>query len=447
MHTLAEGCQETLRLIADTFRLWWRNLLPMLTWFVAGFVGFRLSITVAIWLGHHQHQNLAVGVFSAGVLCQLVAVVGMIRTCAKSLHRWRNAAAGTDETTDPTQQHLLELLSLTLLPLVAVWSAWGFLEERIRVLAVSYTVEHGVGGDYIFQVVDGAWKNYLPAIVVLLVLRRAIEAVDDRWPSRPAKFLQVWTEAFFLLLVVVVTPQVVGMVKTWIGERTFWFAVVDWWESARDWFAGINIPIPAGLEFLWGTFWETLWPLFKNGVGEPLTWLAITAVVFGHRALSGSGLIKGTRLEGRLAGATVPVAQTRMARMTHKAPNLLLGGLREKFYPTLNAFRLLVRVGPVFLGVVCLVYSLHFVANGWAFHQLLRLTGTTERPWNLMSWELIDFVRGCVFDTLRIALLAAAFDQCLSVAAEKRAESAQDTPPPDDPATPSGATAPEPVNA
>ena len=35
----------------------------------------------------------------------------------------------------------------------------------------------------------------------------------------------------------------------------------------------------------------------------------------------------------------------------------MLGGLREKFYPTLNAFRLLVRVGPVFLGVVCMVYT------------------------------------------------------------------------------------------
>lgn len=431
MHTLAEGCQEALRLIADTFRLWWRNLLPMLTWFIAGFVGFRLSITFAIWLGYHQHRNLAVGVFSAGVLCQLVAIVGMIRTCAGSLRRWRSAAAGPDETTDPTQQHLLELLSLTLLPLVAVWSAWGFLEERIRVLAVSYTVEHGIGGDYIFKVIDGAWKGFLPAIAVLLVLRRVIEAVDDRWPSRPAKFLQVWTEAFFLLLVVVITPQVVGMAKTWISERTFWFATVDWWDDTKEWFADINVPIPAGLEFLWGTFWETLWPLFKEGVAEPLTWLAVTAVVFGHRALSGSNLIKGTRLEGRLTGRTAPAAEGRIARLANQAPNLVLGGLREKFYPTLNAFRLLVRVGPVFLGVVCLVYSLHFVANEWFFHRLLRLSGVTDQPWNLMWWELMDFVRACLFDTLRIALLAAAFDQCLSVAAEKRAESAAADPPAD----------------
>jgi hypothetical protein len=422
MHTLAEGLQETVRLIADTFRLWWRNLVPLLTWYLAGYVGLAVAMAFGSWLGEHQHRTLAVGVFSAGVLVHLVSIVGMIRTCAGSLYRWREAAAGPDETIDPTEKRLLDLLSLTLLPLVAVFSAWGFLDELLADFAIAYVAKNGIGGDYIFQVNEGNWKNYLPAIVVLLVLRRVLEAVDDRWPNRPTKFAQVWSEAFFLLLVVVIIGPLMDVFKNWFKTRKVWFLTLDRWDGLKEWFAGINVPLPDGMEFLWGAFWETIWPLFTAGVGEPLTWLAITAVVFGHRALSGVGVFRGTRLEARLGSHTAQISQRRIVQLTNQAPNLVLGGLREKFYPTLNAFRLLVQVGPVFLGVVCLVYTLHYVAQEWAYYGLVRLFDQREVPWNLMTSEYSTMIQEMVFDTLRIALLAAAFDQCVSVAAEKRAE-------------------------
>jgi hypothetical protein len=426
MRTLADGFAESLRLIADSFRLWWRNLLPLTTWFLAGFVGFRASITAAVWLAAHQHQSLGVGVFSAGVLIQIAATVGMIRTCASSLYRWRDAASQEhEETTDPTEKGLLELLSLTMLPLVAVWSAWGFLNNTITELNISNLVVRGTGpGSSFFNLAGGGWKAYLPAIVILLVLRRVIEAVDDRWPSRPTKFLQVWAEAFFLLLAVVVTPHAVSTFKNWFKGRNFWYFSVDWWGGLKDWFAGIHIPIPAGLEFLWGIFWETLWPLFKLGVGEPLTWLAITTVVFGHRVLSSGGVFSGTRLE-KLGSLGAPAETSRFVALTNKAPNLVLGGLREKFYPTLNAFRLLVRVGPVFLGVVCLVYTLWSLGGHWTFILLQRLIGVHGQQWGLMNAQIAGTVQDVIFEPLRIALLAAAFDQCISVGAERRAEQAE----------------------
>lgn len=422
MHTLAEGLQETVRLIADTFRLWWRNLLPLLTWFLAGAVGLQLSMALASWLGTHQHRTIAIGLFSAGVLVYLISIVGMIRTCAGSLYRWRDAAAGPDETIDPTQKRLLDLLSLTLLPLVAVFSAWGFLEDLLRGFAIAYVAENGTGGDYVLQVNEGNWKNFLPAIAALLVVRRVLEAVDDRWPNRPTKFLQVWSEAFFLLLVMVIVKPLVAVFTNWFEIRTFWFQTVAWWGDLKEWFAGIDLPLPDGIEFLWGTFWERIWPLFTAGVGEPLTWLAITAVVFGHRALSGGGVIRGTRLEAKLGSHAAATSSGRIVQLTNQAPNLVLGGLREKFYPTLNAFRLLVQVGPVFLGVVCLVYTLHFLAENWSYYGLARLLGEREQPWNLMTAQFSGLIQQLIFDTLRIALLAAAFDQCVAVAAEKKAE-------------------------
>jgi hypothetical protein len=428
MRTIVDGFREMVHLIGDTFRLWWRNLLPLATWFLAGYVGFRASIGGAIWLGQHQHKSLGIGLFSFGVLIQIAASVGMIRTCATSLYRWRDAAANkSEETSDPTQQGLMELLSVTLLPLVAVWSAWGFLDERLHALGVSNTVELGAGpGAEYFSLGGDGWKNYLPAIVILLVIRRVVEAVDDRWPSRPAKFLQVWAEAFFILITVLVTPHAVGDFKDWLSLRKFWFFTVEWWGGVKEFFDKINIPLPGGLEWLWGFVWETLWPLFKDGVGEPLTWLAITTVVFGHRVLSSGGVFRGTRVERRLGGATVEAAEpSRIVKLTNQAPNLVLGGLREKFYPTLNAFRLLVRVGPVFLGVVCTVYTLWVVGNDWTFIGIQRLIGIHGEKWNLMIMEIAGALTNVVFETLRIALLAAAFDLCISVGAERRAEAAE----------------------
>jgi hypothetical protein len=428
MRAIVDGFREMVHLIGDTFRLWWRNLLPLVTWFLAGYVGFRASINGAIWLGQHQHKSLGIGLFSFGVLIQIAASVGMIRTCATSLYRWRDAAANKDEeTSDPTQQGLMELLSVTLLPLVAVWSAWGFLDERLAELGVSNTVALGIGGGtQYFTLTDGRWKDYLPAIVILLVVRRVVEAVDDRWPSRPAKFLQVWAEAFFILLTVLVTPHAVGDFKDWLSFRRFWFATVDWWDGVKEFFDKVNIPIPGGLEWLWTTFWETLWPLFKDGVGEPLTWLAITTVVFGHRVLSSGGVFRGTRLERRLGGATIEAAEpSRLVKLTNQAPNLVLGGIREKFYPTLNAFRLLVRVGPVFLGVVCLVYTFWVLGSNWTFIAIQRSIGIHGDKWDLMNYEIASGLRDIVFETLRIALLAAAFDLCISVGARRRAEAAE----------------------
>lgn len=425
MRTLVEGFIEALRLIADSFRLWWRNLLLLATWYVAGFLGFRISILAAIWLGQHQHRSLGIGLFSAGVLLQMVVLVAMIRMLAGSLYRWRDATTVEgSETVDPTQQRLLELLSITLLPLVAVYSAWGFLDAQIKTLGIDYTSVHGSGGDFILQVNNGTWKDFLPAIVILLVIRRVVEAIDDRWPNRPAKFIQVWSEAFFLLLALIITPILVQKITTWFKDRRFWNGLTDWWQAVSDWFAGIHIPIPAGIEFVWGVFWETLWPLFKDGVGEPLTYLAITAVVFGHRALSAGALIKGTRLEGRLS-AQAPGAQVgRVAAIAGKAPDLVLGGLKEKFYPTLNAFRLLVRVGPVYLGVVCLVYTLFTLAENWTFVGLQQVIGDQGNIFAPSAYNLTVLVVDVVFETFRVALLAAAFDQCISVGRAVRAEAA-----------------------
>lgn len=428
MRTIVDGFREMVHLIGDTFRLWWRNLLPMATWFLAGYVGFKACINGAIWLSAHSHSSLGTGVFAFGVLVQIAAYVGMIRTCAASLYRWRDAANDeAEETSDPTQQGLMELMAATLLPLVAVWSAWGFLEEQVSELSVTNNVQRGIqAGAQFFELANGGWHKYLPAIVVLLVLRRVIEAIDDRWPNRPAKFVQVWAESFFLLLTVVVVPYAFDDAKDWIRERNFWYWSVDWWGSLKDFFDGINIPIPAGIEFLWGFFWDSLWPLFMSGVAEPLTWLAITTVVFGHRVLSGGGVFRGTRLERRFGGQLEQEQQpqNRIAKLTNQAPNLVLGGLREKFYPTLNAFRLLVQVGPVFLGVVCMVYTFWLLGDDWAFVGIQRLLGIRGQEWGLMTTEIASLIKDVFFETLRIALLAAAFDLCISVSRERRAEAA-----------------------
>jgi hypothetical protein len=426
MQTLVDALRQLVHLVGDTFRLWWKNVLPMTTWWLGGFLGFTVCVQAAIWLAAHAHSSLGTGIFAIGVLLQITAAVGMIRTCAMSLYRWRDAASSdSEETSDPTQQGLLELLAVTLLPLVAVWSAWGFFDKQVNTLTATFLVQNGMQpGSQFFKLGITAWHKYLPVLLVLLVLRRVFQAVDDRWPSRPVKFAQVWAEAFFVLITFVITPFAILEGKEWFKLRSFWYWSLDWWDGVKDFFAGIHIPVPAGIEFLWGFLWDTLWPLFKDGVAEPLTWLAITTVVFGHRVLSSGGVFRGTRLERRLGGRAEEPQRSRFVQLTYKAPDLVLAGVREKFYPALNAFRLLVRVGPVFLGVVCLVYTAWFLAVDWFFILLQRTIGIHGGYWGLMNIEIAGTVERMLFEPLRIALLAAAFDLCISVGIQRRNEAA-----------------------
>lgn len=420
MQIIAEAFIEIVRLIGDTFRLWWKNLVPLVTWFLAGNIVFVAATQGAVWLRIHQHATLAIGLFSFGALAQLVAIVGMIRTVAGSLYRWRDAAAGPGETIDPTQQRLLELLALTLLPLVAVWSAWGYLDESVNAYAGTFYTIKGTF-DPPFNLSGGQWKSYLPAILILLVVRRIVEWSDERRPNRAVKLFQVWVEAFFILLVFIITVPAIQAGKDWLADRRFWIAVTDMWDGVKGWFAGINLPIPAGLEWLWGVFSGTLWPLFTAGVAQPLTWLAITTVVFGHQALSAAGVVRGTRLEKRIHGGETANGG-RVAAMANRAPDLVLAGFKEKFLPTLNAFRLLLGVGPVFLGAVCVVYSLHDVAFNWFDVGLNRLIGDRGPKFTMMWSDLIGLAGNALFEPLRIALLAAAFDQAISVGLQKRSQ-------------------------
>jgi hypothetical protein len=73
-----------------------------------------------------------------------------------------------------------------------------------------------------------------------------------------------------------------------------------------------------------------------------------------------------------------------------------------------------------------MVYTCWLLASEWAFIGLYRTIGIhgVGTDWGLMNHEIAALATNVVFETLRIALLAAAFDLCISVGAERRAEAA-----------------------
>jgi hypothetical protein len=73
-----------------------------------------------------------------------------------------------------------------------------------------------------------------------------------------------------------------------------------------------------------------------------------------------------------------------------------------------------------------MVYTCWLLASEWAFIGLYRAIGIhgVGADWGLMNHEIAALVTNVIFETLRIALLAAAFDLCISVGAERRAEAA-----------------------
>jgi hypothetical protein len=64
------------------------------------------------------------------------------------------------------------------------------------------------------------------------------------------------------------------------------------------------------------------------------------------------------------------------------------------------------------------------LADDWAFVLVQRLIGIHGGYWGLMNQEISSLIEGIVFEPLRIALLAAAFDLCISVGIQRRNEAA-----------------------
>jgi hypothetical protein len=213
-----------LRILAvGTARLWWRLLPQLLGIFLLGWLGSQLSMKLAIQLGDTSAW-LALITFSLNFLCQLVAIVVILQLAGRELGI-RDVIPDEERVDDDRDTSLTRLLSLTLLPFLALYAAFGEVNAAAIQLANEQLFRNGAFGnqDSVLGVLNVAATQHTAWLIALLigiyVVRRLLDEVHDRTGNRIFGLLVALIESFFLLLVIMGGIRIWQQVPLWLYDR------------------------------------------------------------------------------------------------------------------------------------------------------------------------------------------------------------------------------------
>lgn len=425
---LIEAGRQLRDLAGAVARLWWRNAWTLMTIVLLGTAARVGTEVAAVELGvKHDQPLLAIALFTVGILVEVATLFAMVRVIAVDWASRGGRTASGDEP-DPRQEPLLHSLAVTLLPLIAIFSANGVVDERVRTLVNASTKETGLLGvsdSAIIGVLTDDWPKAVPVFVAAYVLRRLLDAWHERTGWRWLGLLTAWIELLFLLLVFVVARHLVEAVHGWWTHRRIAHDLGTAWDAFAGWFADLRVPVPDALAAGWHVFWDQLWPPLLNGFVLPLAWLAATALVFGYRELGGRSLVAEVNVPRRMQRLTEERPMKRRHRFAlTELTDLLAGDARDKYLPTLHGLKRVLRAGPLFLGVFCLAYGALTFLAGWSQVVTEAVLGVRTPNFWIAGEHLQELAIDLVWEPVRICLLAAAFIHCLEVSAAGRSATA-----------------------
>ena len=190
-------------LVLDTGRVWWRTLPQILAVYLAGWLGSQLALKLAIRVGE-WNSWAALAVFSFGFLAQLVAIVVMLQIVGRELGV-RDLIPESEAVGDDRDTSLTRLVSITLLPFLGIYAAFGEVSQTASQLANEQLFRNGVLSDApsVLGTLNTAATQHpwwlLAGLVVIYLLRRALDLLHDRTGYRSLGILVALIESFFLL--------------------------------------------------------------------------------------------------------------------------------------------------------------------------------------------------------------------------------------------------------
>jgi hypothetical protein len=420
-------------LVLDTGRVWWRTLPQILSVYLIGWVGAQLAQRLAVRAGEVSSWAALV-IFAFGFLAQLVAIVVMLQIVGRELGV-RTLIPESEAVADDRDTSLTRLVSITLLPFLGIYAAFGEVSERATQLANEQLFRNGllsdaptVLGTLTTAATQHPWR-LLGVLVVVYLLRRGLDVLHDRTGLRALGILVALVESFFLLVVIMGGIRLWQQTWIWLASREFvaWLATVK--NAVLDALAVISVQLPMIVTRVAGFLAEQVWPLFWEALAQPIIWLAVAALVFGSQVLSLAELWrKGEPYLARVPGPTVFASHAEKRRARGVRPPLpgvgrvgtelkeaFLGDLDDKYLPTFHSLRLVLQAGVVFLGAYVAVYSAAVMAgNGLGMLTEQAFGGRPISFWFAFG-PALGLLPDALFEPLRIALLAVAFRRCLEL--------------------------------
>ncbi|WP_248959643.1 hypothetical protein [Sphaerisporangium perillae] len=423
-----DGSLSPVRLPFDTFRLAGRLFLPLAFFYTLGVLVHGGVILLAVHLAAPKgwHAYLGFGVLSFGVLVTLAAYIAMLNTAGRALGS-RDLEA---PTLDERERTMVDAIAHTLLPFLIFYSAWGlFTADLSAFQRLSNELHPGVDLGSIDLLLNLFNVNVLIVIITASVF--AVKVVCERlYQSTGSRVLGVANSTFECMW------MFFGIISlgNWIGQGTDWLTGRVIWAD----FMGLFDRVPALQNLKQG--WEVVSPYMpelKDGLVQPLVWLAMAAVVYSSSITEDAKVIEGTRVEPHASRLW-----QRLPTPLQAVAEFFSRGIRDKYIPLVNGFRFVLGGGGVFYLTFCLVYvALEALASA-GFIGLTRLVGPHEILWWQMWEGAVGFPVDLLHEVLRVCLLAVAFDLALRRASARAAGAARRSSPEGPEAPPSGRPVP-----
>lgn len=398
----------------------WVQLLPqllaltLLGW-SAYFGSVLLSAQLAVWSAW-----LVIAGLSVGVTARLATLVISLRVVAEhlgvpALLRTTGSAERIDDDRD---QSLSRLLTITMLPFLAVYAAFGYVNTFVHDLAMMSVTSVGLAT--LLQELNPTTSTVAmivvgTVIVGLFLARRGLDRLLERRSNLLLGTLAVLVEASFLLTVALSGFRLVEAFQLWLNDR----AIRSWADAAIHTLGQLlHLDLPDFFAAVWGIFTESVWPVLWEVISQPLAWLALTALVFGSRVLSLQELWAQTPQQQlkptRLATVRVRLAQASgLRRVVLRAQDAFFSDIDDKYLPTWWALKLVLRAGWLPLGAFVAAYNLVRLSGEWIEAQLWRGIGGGSFTEGLLLAPLVALIPDVLVLSAQLALLGAAFARVL----------------------------------
>jgi hypothetical protein len=418
---LAAFGDETLRLASATTGVWLRLLPRLVALTLLGWVAYNGAVFVGAELAQFSPW-LLIPALSIGVVLRLATVVVALRSVATELGApaLLRKVVPAEAVEDDRDQSLSRLLGTTLLPFLAVYAAFGYVDSFARDVVLLSTYRFGPGellGALNPLSSPTVATTTIALVVALFVLRRLLE----RWQQRTGRLLPALlaalVEASGLFVVLLSAFRLVEGARLWLGDRR----VTQWWQVAMDWAAGwLHIDVPDLVMRAWTFLAGTIWPVLWDVVSQPLAWLTLAALVFGSRVLTLGDVLHTAPASGRGEGRA---ERLRMALARAEGPRRVLlrvqqtfaGDVDDKYLPSLKSLRLVLRAGWAFLGAYVLLFSLVGFLGEWSVEAVKTAIGGQPVSVWINVIPFLNLLPDVLAMSLQLALLGTAFVRILQL--------------------------------
>ncbi|WP_157509494.1 hypothetical protein [Glaciibacter superstes] len=417
---------HALRLVAAA----WPLLLGI---YLAGYLVHYLVIDLAGWIGSTSALAaffilpIAILARVASFICMFLVLRSHMRafTAAESEaraeledHALEQPVPLAPPEPSSAQARFWEVLTASILPFIAFYTAWGFLADDVAQYASDALSQAWGPVDPVFG--RGLTLGLNPLTIGVTVLAYTGRHLLRRYAGSLAgwtRFVSAYLETVWVFLAALVVQEMFALGGSWVGDR----ALVVWWDGVRE----HALSTFDALDWIWNA---VSW-LLGEAAGLlflPLAWLTIAGVVYG-RAIAAQKL-DFVPVGGR-AGTIYALASKRITGLPswlRARGNEVFGSLAGRVKPLTASVLLMWRAGAVPLGVFVLAYTALEAGSGWLASALLRAIGPHAIDFWFATSPILVFLVALVLEPLRIALVAAAYDYSLA-ALERRRTSTNDT--------------------